>query len=138
MGQFVNCVIPGIYVTSRVKFGIENTTRRRVFSLNLDYACDVILMVSKWYSPDCFIEDAFYNILQDSSKNDVICRNIAQAAKIKMCVLQHLHVQWSWHNFIPMGGGGVLGKGTESPENILRWNTNTNPVKNLTYDTNQL
>ena len=31
-------------VTSIVKFSLENTSRRRVFSVKLDYACDVISM----------------------------------------------------------------------------------------------
>ena len=34
-------------VTSVVKFCMENTSRRRVFSVNFDQACDVIFMVSK-------------------------------------------------------------------------------------------
>ena len=33
--------------TSLVKFCLENTSRRRVFSVNFDKACDVICMVSK-------------------------------------------------------------------------------------------
>ena len=31
-------------VTSMVKLCLENTSRRRVFSVKLDYACDVISM----------------------------------------------------------------------------------------------
>ena len=31
-------------VTSIVKFCLENTSRRRVFSVKLDYVCDVISM----------------------------------------------------------------------------------------------
>ena len=34
-------------VTSLVKFCIENTSRRRVFSVNFDKACDIIFMASK-------------------------------------------------------------------------------------------
>ena len=34
-------------VTSLIKFWMENTSRRQVYSVNFDKACDVIFMVSK-------------------------------------------------------------------------------------------
>ena len=34
-------------VTSLVKFCTENTSRRQVFSVNFDQACDAIFMASK-------------------------------------------------------------------------------------------
>ena len=34
-------------VTNLLKFCMENTSRKRVFSVNIHWACDVIFMVSK-------------------------------------------------------------------------------------------
>ena len=38
------------------------------YSVNFDQACDVIFMVLKQYRSECFIEELFYNIPDDSKK----------------------------------------------------------------------
>ena len=66
--------------------------------MNFDQACDVICMVSKQYRSGCFIEQVFYNILDDT-KNYVVCRNNAKIVKLKVHVLQLLNVYKS-HNIM--------------------------------------
>ena len=55
-------------VTDLVKFCIENTSHRRVFSVNFDWACDVILWLQNSIDQAVLLNKCFIIYRTDSKK----------------------------------------------------------------------